>query len=259
MSQIDGQMIRKILLEVVAEVSIGNSRTLQANRVFSLVRRRLPIHENSETDLALLDLWHDLFRTGLISWGTSTSNPDPPFFHLTERGRKTLEHLSRDPANPAGYLAHIAKQAKLNAVAESYLKESLITYNSNCFKATAVLVGCAAESLVLELRDTLKSKLNSLNRNLPIGLKDWKVKKVLDAIKNDLNAQKKNMSTELAESFDAYWSAFAHQIRVTRNDAGHPTSIEPVTPESVHASLLLFPELMKLTYALISWIPKGYC
>jgi hypothetical protein len=32
------------------------------------------------------------------------SNPNPPFFHITDRGCRTLESLSRDPGNPSGYL-----------------------------------------------------------------------------------------------------------------------------------------------------------
>ena len=58
---------------------------------------------------------------------------------------------------------------------------------------------------------------------------------------------------ELRDKFDAHWGALTHEIRTTRNDAGHPTSIDPVTPESVHASLLLFPILVTLCDDLMSW------
>jgi hypothetical protein len=45
-----------------------------------------------------------------------------------------------------------------------------------------------------------------------------------------------------------------HEIRTTRNEAGHPTSIDPVTPESVHASLLLFPVLASLAGEFLKWV-----
>ena len=48
------------------------------------------------------------------------------------------------------------------------------------------------------------------------------------------------------------------QIRMARNEAGHPKSIDAVTPETVHASLLIFPELAKLCHELRSWISKSY-
>jgi hypothetical protein len=43
-----------------------------------------------------------------------------------------------------------------------------------------------------------------------------------------------------------------------RNDTGHPESIDPVTPESVHAALLIFPELAKLVANLETWVNKFY-
>ncbi len=50
----------------------------------------------------------------------------------------------------------------------------------------------------------------------------------------------------------ANWSPLALQIRSARNDAGHPLNIDPVTADSVHASLLVFPELARLAKDLTS-------
>jgi hypothetical protein len=58
----------------------------------------------------------------------------------------------------------------------------------------------------------------------------------------------------LCDEFEAYWMAFAQQIRAVRNDTGHPTSIDPVTPDTIHASLLIFPELAKLGGKLKTWV-----
>jgi hypothetical protein len=58
----------------------------------------------------------------------------------------------------------------------------------------------------------------------------------------------------LLENFEAYWNAFTQQIRATRNEAGHPISIDPVTSDAVHASLLIFPELAKLADGLQLWV-----
>ncbi len=66
------------------------------------------------------------------------------------------------------------------------------------------------------------------------------------------------MPRPLAESFSAYWSGLAEQIRKVRNDAGHPEAIDPVTPEAVHASLLIFPELAKLVSELEGWANEFY-
>lgn len=257
MSTIDGQTIRRVLLEVIHSHrdSLAN---LNASYILKKAAERLQVGEHTDVGFALLALWHDLFRNGQLAWGSRISNPDPPFFHITESGRKTLEHLSRDPANPDGYLAHISKCGRLNDIAKSYLKESLNAYNSSCYKATAVLVGGAAESIVLELRDALVAQISALQRQVPKKLEDWRIKTVLDSLKNELDAQKGNMPRELVEPYESHWPSFTQQIRAARNDVGHPSNIDPVSADSVHASLLIFPELMKITYELISWIPQGF-
>ena len=66
------------------------------------------------------------------------------------------------------------------------------------------------------------------------------------------------MPRPLSEAFESYWPAFLQQIRVSRNAAGHPTSVEPVEESTVHASLLIFPELLKLSTELEDWISKHY-
>ena len=44
------------------------------------------------------------------------------------------------------------------------------------------MVGAAAESIVLDIRDALVSKLNLAKASLPKGLTDWRVKLILGGI-----------------------------------------------------------------------------
>ena len=118
--------------------------------------------------------------------------------------------------------------------------------------------GAAAESIVLEIRETLVNRIQELGRTPPRKLKDWRVKWVLSAIKQELESHKGDMPKKLAEAFEAYWPAFTQQIRAARNEAGHPSNIEPVTADTVHASLLIFPELAKMALDLKSWILNDY-
>lgn len=146
----------------------------------------------------------------------------------------------------------------LNGIADSYIQEALNTYNANCFKATAVMVGCAAESLTLELRDELIAKMKTLGMNIPKKLEDWRIRTVLNALQNNFETKKQTMGKQLRESFEAYWPAFTQQIRAVRNEAGHPISVDPVTDRAVHSSLLIFPELAVLSSNMIRWIKNTY-
>jgi hypothetical protein len=252
----NGQMMKRVLLEVVADAATRYS-TLQQVTLLQEAAKRLKL-TGLNLEQALLTYWFDLFRSGHLSWGYNLANPDPPFCHLTEQGRKTLENLSRDPANPDGYLSHLHKISALNPIADSYMREALNTYNSNCIKATAVLVGIALETILLEVRDVLLEKMKSLSKVPPKGLLDWRIKCVIDALNKELEKYKAKMPPKLAEGFEALWPAIIYQIRTTRNDAGHPKSIEPVAPESVHAGLLMFPELLRFTTNLKSWVISDY-
>jgi hypothetical protein len=218
-------------------------------------KRRLGItYENLIKEQAILTTWHDLFRTGYLAWGLNITNPEPPFFHVTENGRRALASLSRDPGNPAGYLHHLSTIATLNPIANSYLTEALDCYVAGLYKAAGVMIGGATESVILELRDITVQKLSALAKPVPKNMNDWRIKTVSDALHNFLDTNKKQFAPELRDEFEAYWSAFAQQIRTVRNDAGHPTSVDPVTPDTVHASLLIFPELAKLAAKLRKWV-----
>jgi len=117
------------------------------------------------------------------------------------------------------------------------------------------MIGAASEALVLKLRDVivekLRAKLGSQNFK---KLKTWKIKTVLDEIGKVLDKEKANMPTDLKNNYEANWTPFTNQIRTARNEAGHPISIEPVTNEKAHASLLIFPEFAKLVDDIKVWI-----
>lgn len=246
----DGATIRRVLLEELRD----HKYSLQSGTVLREAARRL----SGVNQQALLTAFSDLFRTGHIAWGYNLDNPDPPFLHVTEQGRRALAHLSRDPLNADGYMAHLDGAAQISPIARSYVVEGLRTYGADCYKASAVMVGAASERIVLDVRDLLVARMHALGQPVPSNLTTWKIGTVLTTISNQLAPRKATMPRDLVEEYDAYWSAFTGQIRLARNDAGHPTSLDPVTQERAHASLLIFPELASLAYKLGQWISASY-
>ena len=245
--------VRKAMLEVIAE--LGEEK-VQSRTVVNQTIRRLQARDLGDQQ-AILTCWHDLMRTGVLAWGYNGDNPDPPFAHLTEHGRRALENLARDPSNPDGYLAALRGVVAPGSVAGSYVAEAVATYNAGCFKASAVMVGAAAESLVLSLRHDLVTKLVALKKAAPKDLSDWRIKRVLDAMEGEFAGRVKAIPRGLDERFTTYWSAFTGHLRLARNDAGHPKSVDPVTLDVVHGSLLIFPELGKLIKELAAWVQSA--
>ena len=254
---VDPGQIRSVILEIIDGL-LKEYTHLQSGAVLQRAASRIGRSGGLQTEQALLASFYDLFRTGYLSWGADLANPSPPFCHVTALGRRALAQRSRDPANPDGYLSHLRSQAAVGPVAESYIREALNTFNTACFKATAVMVGAAAESLVLGVRDALLARLQTLGQSVPSGLADWRIKRVLSTVEATLVVKKAVMPTTLFERFEANWPAFTHQIRTARNDAGHPVSVDPVTGDEVHASLLIFPQLAALATQLRDWIGSDY-
>jgi len=254
--QADYAPMRKVLLQIVSKYA-GDS-SLQPIVVLREASEILKIRGDVEKEQALLTLWYDLFRNGQVAWGYDISNPEPPFCHVTAQGRKTLENMSRDPANPDGYTQYLSQKCTLNSVAQSYVSEALKAYNSDCFRAAAVMIGAAAESIVLELRDNLVVKIKNQGQNAPTNLVDWRINQVFDALTGLLDNRKNLMDRRLKEPYESFWQALGGQLRMTRNEAGHPASVDPVTWETAHASLLVFPELARLTSELNAWISTSY-
>ncbi len=251
--------IRTKLLEIISKMDASirrdsSSGLLQQGAILQELNQQLGWSQSLEMQQAILTCWYDLFRNGTLSWGGNLSNSDPPFCHITAQGRKILENLSRDPGNPDGYMAFLLKNTAINSIAQSYIKEALKTYNTTCYKASAVMVGAASESLVLAVQSSLIKKMDSLGITKPRDLEDWRIKRILTGIETVIKQRKQAVPVSLFESFEAYWPAFTHQIRTARNDSGHPSSISPVTSDNVHASMLIFPELAKLSDNLIKWI-----
>jgi hypothetical protein len=231
---------------------------MQQVGIFQEAMRRLNARLTPEEEQALLTAWYDLFRSGHLSWGYNLNNPDPPFCHVTEQGRRTLAQINRDPSNPDGYLTYLTSRVTLNLLAAAYVDEALGTYNTNRFRAAAVMIGVASESMVLELRDALTAGIGRVGRTASASFTHINIKRVLEAIRKELEMHQKKMDGKLWEQVEAYWPAFVQQIRAVRNDAGHPAALDPITPETVHASLLIFPELAQLTTAVIAWANAFY-
>lgn len=247
--------IRKIILEVLQELQPKGplDGSLQQGTVLNEVAKRLVPYRNEELELAILTLWGDLFRTGYLAWGQNLTNPNPPFLHITDRGRRALAGLSRDPGNPAGYVAHLNSISTLNPVALSYLMEGLECFTEGLHKAAAVMIGASAESLILEVRDAVIQELTNCKQAIPRALQASKVKQVTDELDVIFRRRLSRMPYDLRTEFEAFWPVFTQQIRTTRNDAGHPVTIDPVSPDVVHASFLAFPELARTASKLLSW------
>jgi hypothetical protein len=252
---------RRVLLEIITGMSASGTRAFGRHDAMEHAARRLGAHHDERQHKMILDAWDDLYRSGIVSWGTdlvSSMNSASNWAHLTQLGVDAVKNLSRDPSNPAGYRNTIDEYVRDLPVVVSYLNEAIDTFNRASIKASAVMLGAAAESMNLTLRDKLKAKIAAAGRAPPKALDDFRIATVLRAVEGELEARTKDMPNELRERFESYWPAWTGLFRMTRNEAGHPRSVEPVTRDAVHAALLLFHEQARLSRDLLLWVDQKF-
>jgi hypothetical protein len=247
--------LRALVMKVVLE-SERTWDSLQMGTVLQEVAQQAKAR-GPTPEVDMLTAFYDLFRTGQLSWGSNFCNAVAPWFHVTQMGRRTLERLSRDPCNAAGYLAYLKERAELDEIELSYVEESVSAFNADCHRAAAVMIGVAAEALLLRLRDLVVAKFQECGVPTPKGVDAWQAARVHGALSEVLDSRRDKMAKDLAQRFDANWQSLSNLIRLNRNDAGHPKPLPTAGSESVHATLLVFPEYAHLVAGLHRWFTSG--
>ena len=146
-------------------------------------------------------------------------------------------------------MARVDGIAHVKAIARSYLEEAVYCYVADHTKASAVMVGAAAESVVLELRDAVETKLEQLQKTVPKDLTGWRIARVLQALRTIFYGCR-GFEGELGGLLERVYPANPCGSQRCRPSLKR----RPITPDAVNASLLIFPELLRLADALRSWV-----
>jgi hypothetical protein len=260
--------VRQIVLDTIKEQSKNGEDVFRADEMMKEISKKV----NDGTRRAdILTHWNDLLRAGFIALWNLDDTVNRRFqgagvYFVTKSGEKSLEHVSRDPINQNGYMAYLDQDVTLDPVTRGYVEEALGTYRACCYKATAVMIGAAVENLALNLRDELVARLKAHGGTVTKKMESWKVKTFLEAVAekiiSDLRIDEKrtkdDAKRQLLEDAEARLFPVAVEFRKTRNDAGHPASLDPVHPADVHSNLLLFPTTAKLFSKLTEWVVAYY-
>jgi hypothetical protein len=165
------EMLRALLLECLRTVvqRPNELRYLQygscVSGVTGIASQRCPElmerHPNGQQRLREEDqsrlkhvVW-DLILERVLVPGQSSPNAIPdawPFLSVTDHGRKVLASTGPVPYDPDGYLASLDKAVGgLHPSTKKYLEESVSTFRTGNYLASAVMLGAASEMLFLEL------------------------------------------------------------------------------------------------------------
>lgn len=199
--------------------------------VWSLVARRLA--------------WIEIDQAHPMAW----------FVQLTERGKAAAESEAVNPDDPLGYMRRLLQAAPATSdVVQLYLRESLKSFEQECYLASAVMLGVAAEACMLETANAFVNWSGESARKLRQMLESPRTYYVakLEGFQKCLAVAKGSLPSEFSDNLDLDVTAVLQLIRVTRNAAGHPTRRQ-IDREDAFNHLVIYARANKRLYDLMGF------
>jgi hypothetical protein len=199
-------------------------------------------------------VWEFILQ-GILAIGRDEANPNFPFVSITEHGKKILESGETLPYDPDGFLRKLKTDIpNLDPIVEMYVTESLQAYLKGLMFSSAVALGVASEQAFLLLLETFTNAIKDPSTKSSFEkLQDTiRTKHKFDQLKNKLMGIRVTLPRELSEDLESQFDGIFNLIRVTRNDAGHPTG-RKIERDVAFVNLRLFIVYCKKIYGLIDY------
>ena len=182
---------------------------------------------------------------GIVSPGLNATNPNFPFFSITEYGEQVLAVDSPNPHDPTGYLGRLSERiANPDATVLAYLAESLAGLRRGIYISSTVMLGVAAERVFLLLCDSLADALAEENERDEFKriLDRYAMKPKLDWVHAKLARVQAQRPAGFPDNTSLMVNAIYDLIRNQRNELGHPRELPPsLDREDVFVNLQIFP------------------
>jgi len=212
-------------------------------------------YQNPLADKITAVIW-ELIIEGVFTPGTGMQHPNLPFLRATEYGLRCFEEGELTPHDPDDYLRRLKSGCPtLDDITLLYLGEALQTFRTGRHLATAVMIGVAAEKMLLRLVDAVADALDTpiKKQKFEQATNGKQAKRlhdeVLARLKSPATALPADLEAILTQQIDGIYDL----IRRSRNDAGHPTG-KRMERQETQALLLLFPTYCKTASDLMDWL-----
>lgn len=209
-------------------------------------------------------IW-DLILERVLVPGTRSPNTGRdgwPFLSATDHGCTALASNGPVPYDPDGYLTGLNQSVGgLHPTVKRYLEESVSTFRTGNYLASAVMLGAASEMVFLELCGAIGASIASQADRRRFDERTGQRKKMVDrmaTVVSWLNQKKDQLPSEWQRQEQiGVIDKVAGLIRSRRNDAGHPQD-PPAVPahEEMYALLVVFPHFCVKLYGLKKWLAE---
>ncbi|AMQ01656.1 hypothetical protein AY601_4835 [Pedobacter cryoconitis] len=179
-----------------------------------------------------------------------------PHLSVTDYGSAIIGSVKPVPNDPAGYLNRIKKEIpELDPIIETYLAESVRTYNINQLLSATITLGCASEKALLILIDSYVNSFHDESaKNVSLKKIEGRfIKTQFDEFDKSIKRLLVNLPYLLKDKYANTLIGVFEMIRSNRNGAGHPTG-KLVDKETLFANLQVFITYCKYIYDLKEYL-----
>ena len=244
--EIQGAVVSIILEEERTTYGSDQFQSLEHSVIEVLARRRgisgpnptLPDAANVKE--LVRDVFWDLFRQGFITLGLNNSNPNWPFFRLSHFGKNTLATSRPFRFHDSSSYVKLVSDNVPDILARTidYLEEAVSTFYSGSLLASSVMLGVAAELEFLRVVD-LAAELEVTRKDFTKVQDEKFVRGKLLKFILEIKKIEKLLDRDVVEDLETNFAAIQSILRISRNEAGHPSSARP-TRENTYVNLQLF-------------------
>lgn len=143
-------------------------------------------------------------------------------WQLSQRGIQAATGGSWEPRDPERYLERLTTRCPdLDDAAFAYVGEALQAFNARCYLASSVMLGVAAEQVFNRLAGAFAAASESASLSKLLGNPSTTYFKRFQEFRKRLEPRRANLPDGLADNLTL--DAVADLLRITRNNAGHPT------------------------------------
>jgi hypothetical protein len=154
----------------------------------------------------------------------SADSQDNWRWRLSSVGITAVSGGSWEPREPEGYLRRLRKTVPgLDPIIDGYVEEALRAFNARCYLSASVMLGVASEQAFLKLAITVAAALGTEAARLAKTLDDPRASQHTRFIelRKLLEPRRSRIPGKLADTLTL--DAVSDLLRITRNEAGHPT------------------------------------
>jgi len=217
------------------------------------------LHPNDK--LTINEIIWDLILERIVTPGFDASNPNFPFFRLTEFGQDCISQSAPHYYDPEGYMEFLRNIVQnLDPIIEQYIFEGLNCFRRQLFFASAVMLGAAAEKAILLLLQAITSSMSnqSSKRKAAKLLDRPRLPDIFSTISETINTltEANTMPYSIHRGSTEHLMSLFEMIRTQRNDAVHPICGQ-VDRTKVFLSLQTIPAALESINMLTEWFESN--